>query len=261
MKSIFTARLIVVHLVIISMLGNPRLLAQYDYEPAELPMPDQRNTLGFNLSPPLVVLMSALPLNPRFGLYYKRQTKPNHKFRVQANYERIAFVENERSDLPLNWSDTTITFLLESQNHYNLDLRLGMEFFKPGQTTSMVYGFDFFLGTAYRRDASLTSPYYLDPELEVLVPSPFTAPASQWQEVDYLLLGFDFSIGQKIHLRDHVYLCIQWTPEVVYQLPYREVYSDPLVRTEAPPSTLEFRFRGIEVYFNYMFGKKPQGKA
>lgn len=261
MKPVFKAFLILIHFAVNPFLGTPSLLAQYDYEPTELPIPDQRNTLGFNLSPPLVVLMSALPLNPRFGLYYKRQTKPNHKFRVQANYERIEYFEDERSDLPLNWSDTTITFLLESRNHYNLDLRLGMEFFKPGQTSSMVYGFDVFMGTAYRRDARLTRPYYLDPELEVLVPSPFVAPASEWQEVNYLLFGLDFSIGQKIHLRDHVYLCIQWTPEVVYQMPFRETYSAPSARTEAPPSTLEFRFRGIEVYFNYMFGKKPKERA
>lgn len=228
-------------------------IAQVDYVPEEFPMPDHLNTIGTNLTPIIVGAMNSFPAQPRYGLYYKRQNKPYRKLRVQVNFETLDQYDAQRDNAPVSWSDSTITYILRDRFHFNSDIRLGMEFFKPGQKTTMVYGFDVFAGLAVRRDANLTTPYYLESAIDTWVPSPFVEPISNSTEVIYGYVGLDFSIAQKVFLRDQVYLTIQWTPELAYLWPIYESYSSPTARIESPQPSLSFRLRGIEVYLQYMF--------
>lgn len=226
---------------------------QDDYAPEDLTMPDERTTIGVNLTPMVVIAMNGLPMNPRWSLYYKRQVQPWKKYRVQANFEVLENYQSLRENTPLEWSDSTITYLLHDRFHYNADLRFGVEYFKPNQKFTMVYGFDAFVGIAVRNDVAFTTPYAWSIEDQFWIPSPTVSPWSREGEVIYGYVGLDFSIGQKVHVRDHVYFTIQWTPELMYLRPFSERYSSPEARTDAPQSAIEFRLRGIEVFFQYMF--------
>jgi len=238
---------------IASFLGVSHAYTQYDYEPASYPMPTECNTLGVNLTPAAVVLLNGYPVIPRFGLYYKRQTRPNRKFRVLANFENIEQYEAKRDAFPAQFTDTTVVYDVRDRHHYNIDLRLGIEFFKPGERFSMIYGFDVFGGIAVRNDLNIRTPWYLDPEIATWVPSPFVVSTRVSQEITYGIAGLDFSIAQRLGLKDHVYLTLQWMPEVVMQWPLNERYSAPSARIDAPPTTINFRLRGIELYFHYSF--------
>lgn len=226
---------------------------QDEYVTDDFPMPENRNTFGVNLTPIVVVGFGGLPVEPRFGIYYKRQHKPNSKWRVQLNYETIDRYNGLRDDDPLFWNDTSIAYTVRDRDYWNIDLRVGIEYFRPGQKFAMVYGFDFFGGIAKRRDRNVTEPLVFQEDLNIMVPSPFFAAEVNEALVHYAIIGADFSVGQRIHLKDHVYLTLQWTPELVYSWPIAEQYNRPAARTVAPTSSLDFRLRGIELYFHYMF--------
>ncbi|NQX91358.1 MAG: hypothetical protein HRT74_04350, partial [Flavobacteriales bacterium] len=76
---------------------------------------------------------------------------------------------------PYSFSDTTITYLLETRDAYYYDFRVGMEFFKPNRTTTMVYGFDAVIGWSRDYESDQTQPFYIDPICDCTVPSPFVA--------------------------------------------------------------------------------------
>ncbi len=230
-----------------------RGFAQYDHEPTEFQMPAERNTFGVNLTPAAVVLLNGYPAVPRFGLYYKRQTKPNRKNRIQANFENIEQYAAKRDAFPAQFTDTTITYNVRDRHYYNIDVRFGLEFFKPGERFSMIYGFDVFGGIAVRNNLNITTPWYFSLEAESWVPSPFVTSTRVSQEVTYGIAGLDFSIAQRLGINDHVYLTLQWMPEVVMQWPIAERYSAPSARIDAPPTTVNFRLRGVELYFHYSF--------
>ncbi|MEO0405534.1 MAG: hypothetical protein AAF193_11740, partial [Bacteroidota bacterium] len=104
--------------------------AQGQYEPETYEMPSTRNTIGVNITPAALVVMNSIPVKPRFSLSYKRQVAPNKKLRAMLNYQIEERFFDERDDVPLSYSDTTITYLLESRDAFNYDIRFGMEFFK-----------------------------------------------------------------------------------------------------------------------------------
>lgn len=226
---------------------------QDDYVFEDPPMPESLNTIGLNLTPMVVVAFGGLPVEPRFGLYYKRQHKPNSKWRIQLNYETIDRFSGQRDEAPLFWNDTTIAYTVRDRDHWNVDLRFGLEYFRPGQKFTMVYGFDIFGGLAVRRDRNVTEPLVFNEALNLMVPSPFLVTNVNEGLVHYAIIGADFSIGQRMHLKDHVYLTLQWTPEIVYSWPIYERYNQLSARTIAPASGIDFRLRGIELYFHYMF--------
>ncbi len=230
--------------------GLSVLRAQEEYVNEPMAMPEKRNTLATNLTPLVVASLNALPFQSRWNLVYKRQVKPWQKHRVYANFESIENTRLVRDDSPLDWSDTTITFVAQSSFFYNVDLRFGTEFFKPNRLFTMVYGFDAFGGFARRESEQLTTPYYFDAETG-WGPSPFVGERIDRREITYAFVGLDFSIAQRIQVKDHVYFTIQWTPELSYRWPVSEVYSTPQARTSAPNASLDFRLRGLEVYFNY----------
>lgn len=240
-------------LIVLFVLFSSLAHSQEDYVIEEHPMPETLNTIGLNLTPMVVVAFGGLPVEPRFGIYYKRQHKPNSKWRVQLNYETIDRFSGKRDEEPLFWNDTSIAYTVRDRDHWNVDLRIGLEYFRPGQKFAMVYGFDVFGGLAIRRNRNATEPLVFDETLNLMVPSPFFLTEANEGMVHYAMIGADFSIGQRMHLKDHVYLTLQWTPELVYSWPIYERYNRLSARTIAPSSSLDFRLRGIELYFHYMF--------
>lgn len=227
--------------------------AQYDNEPVTYEMPDRINAIGVNLTPGVLFLMNGDPIRAHFGIMYKRQTQPNKKWRFQLGYEMVDRLRDERQNLPLEWSDTTITFNHVTRDHFRTDFRMGMEFFKPNRTFTMVYGFDGFIGFERFTEDQRSNPFYLDPQLDAYVPSPFIAPETTSLTVDYTYIGADFSIGQKITVRKHLNFILQWTPELRYRWPIAESFSDPQLRANAPSNDLTFDFRGIELFVNVVF--------
>lgn len=222
------------------------------FEPRLDSIPNQRNTFGVNLTPAVIVFMNSYQNNPRFSAAYKRQTDINKKIRVTINYEiRQNFEEDLSNGRVLDYSDTTITYQLASAYHRSYDIRLGMEWFKPTRKVTSVYGIDLMLGTLSEQDGHRIIPRYFNGEFEI--PSPFVAPSSYQQTIQYALIGFDFSIGQRIRFNEKTNLTIRWTPEFFYRIPIQETYTDITLRTETPKSGIVMRLRGIELYLNYQF--------
>lgn len=233
------------------------LHAQDDYAPdtlrTEFPMPAERNGLAANLTPLAVVAMSGFPINPRWGLYYYRTVKPYKNIRIQANFESLARYDDQRLDAPVSWSDSTIVYQFESRQYINADLRLGMEYFKPGERFTMVYGFDAFVGFARRFDASFTRPYAYDLGTDSWVPSSLIPQENNEATVDLVYVGADFSIAQRVQVRPNAFLTLQWTPELAWYTVISERYANPADRSVRSFDGLQFRLRGIELYFHQRF--------
>ncbi|WP_306643307.1 hypothetical protein [Sanyastnella coralliicola] len=243
------------HLILLAtwLLIAPSLSAQYDNEPVVFTMPEKVNSIGVNLTPAIVTVMNGTPVISRYSLMYKRQVKPNRSWRFQVNFEDREFYEEERNDSPVSWSDTTITFQYDSRNYYNIDFRFGTEWYKADQKSSMTYGVDVLVGFWSEFDRERIRPFYLDPEFEVYVPSPFVAETFTEQTITYGYAGLDFSIGQKLYINENFNFMIRWTPEVLYLWPMSETYSDQSQRSTAPSSEFTFRLRGIEGLLHYTF--------
>jgi hypothetical protein len=196
--------------------------------------------------------MNALSISPRYSLSYKRQLDINKKIRLSGFYEiRDRFEESLSEATVTNFTDTTITYRLDHRNHFVADIRLGLEWFKPNRTTTMVYGVDLLAGLSTQIDGYSILPRYKT-DLG-FVPSPFVATTSYEQEITYFIVGFDFSIGQKLTTGDKLNFVIQWTPQFHYEFPIQEKYTDITQRDRSPADSFEFRIRGIEVFANYLF--------
>ncbi len=233
------------------------LTGQDDYAPdtlrSEFPMPNERNGLALNLTPMAVVAFSGIPANPRWGVHYYRTVKPYKNIRVQANFETLARYDGQRLEAPASWSDSTIVYEYQSRQYINADLRFGAEYFKPGERFTMVYGFDAFVGYGRRFDASFTRPYAYDPATEAWVPSALIPQEEQQSTVDLVYVGVDFSIAQRVRVRPNSFITLQWTPELAWYTLVGETHSPSQDRGLRSFDGLQFRLRGIELYFHYRF--------
>lgn len=227
--------------------------SQAQYEIEELTLPETLNTIGINLTPAALVLFNGIPYQTRFSAVYKRQVDVSKRLRFTLNYLIDERYFQERNELPLSFSDTTITFLLESEDNFGVDLRVGLEYFKPNRNTTMVYGFDVFLGYYFENSEEETQPFYIDPSCNCTLPSPFVLAQKRETHIEYLLAGADFSIGQQLNLSDKMNFIIQWTPSVFVKLPVNEEYTDISSREEAPQNSVDFNLRGFELFLNYVF--------
>ncbi|MDG1780682.1 MAG: hypothetical protein P8H59_07010 [Flavobacteriales bacterium] len=228
-------------------------LGQYD-DPVEYTMPEDLNTIGFNLTPAAILVMNSQQFSPRWSVFYKRQTAPNHKYRFQYHFESREKYELLQYESPLAWSDTTITLAYDTRNHRNQDLRVGIEFFNPLEKNTMIYGFDVGVGIWEEFDERVEVPYWNDPELNNQpVPSPFEASSSSYADVTWGYFVADFSIGHKFTTKKQFNFIVQWTPEVIYQWPVAENYSSLIAREDPPTDAFFFRLRGIELYMNIVF--------
>lgn len=228
-------------------------LAQYDNEPREFTMPEERNTVGLSITPAVILLMNGESISPRYIIDYKRQVAPNRKWRFNLTYEVLDRFDDQQRVTPVNWSDTTITLRIDSRDHVRYDFRIGHEWFKPDAKTTMVYGFDAFAGGMKLFDRKREVPFYLDPAYDYYVPSPFTAQTRLDQTLSKAYVGVDFSIGFKVNANDQFNLLIRWMPEVYYSWVVNEVFSDPLQRTEPERDELWWNLRGIEVMTHFLF--------
>lgn len=236
--------------ILLLLLSVSSMSAQYTSE--EMEMPSNLNTIGTNLTPAVVVFMNAFNVSPRYSLTYKRQIDVSKKLRLTAFYEIRDRYEEDLSDgTVIDFTDTTITYRIDHRDHYVMDLRVGLEWFKPNSATTMVYGVDLLAGLSTELDGYRDLPRY---KTDIgFVPSPFVLESKYEQEITYFLAGFDFSIGQKLNVSEKLNFVIQWTPQFHYQIPISETYSDITARDRAPADSFEFRLRGIEIYANYLF--------
>jgi hypothetical protein len=229
-------------------------VAQYDNEPVELTMPEERFELGVNISPAALLLMGGLPIHTRTGIYAKWMVKPYKQYRLGLNYEIEDRYDRELNEAPTMWTDSTITLLYNSRNNYRYDIHLGVEFFKPNVPFTMVYGFDAIVGFNHIENHTYTKELYEDPDYDYqLVPSPFKPETEDFAIVDYMYFGLDFSVGPKFNFSKNINIMLQWSPELLYERPIRESYSDITQRTTPPRSDLYFNMRGFEAYLQFRF--------
>ena len=222
------------------------------YEPEEEKLPDARNTIGTNLTPALVYLLNAYPSVPRFTLQYKRQQRINRKLRISVNYEiRDRYDETLEEGNVVGVGDSIAVFDLDRAFNYIVDVRGGMEWFKPNRVFTMVYGVDLYAG--YRRDYSGTDRVTLKLTDLGFIPHPDVPTASYEKAIEYGVAGFDFSIGSQFRASDKINFVIRWTPQFGYRSPIKEYYSDPALRTDPALGTIDLHLRLLELYVNYVF--------
>jgi|GEM_PF-1375738 len=227
--------------------------AQFD-DPVEYTMPEELNTIGFNVTPLVILAMNSDQYSPRWSFLFKRQNQPNSKVRIQVNLETRDKYDLIQRSSPLAWTDTTITVASDTRKHTNQDIRFGMEFFKPNEKNSMIYGFDAGVGIWSEFDEEVIVPYWNDPELaNQPVPSPFESSRKVTSEVTWAYAVLDFSVGHKFNANSNFNFILQWTPEVIYQWPVQENYSNPDARSNPPSDAFFFRLRGIELFMNVVF--------
>lgn len=247
-------KLLQVAILFISLCMSTALRAQYDNEPVEVVMPAERFELGVNISPAALLLLGGLPIHTRTGIYAKWMVKPYKQYRLGLNYEIEDRFDRELNEAPTVWTDTTITLLYNSRNNYRYDVHIGVEFFKPNVPFTMVYGFDAILGFNHIENHTYTKELYEDPEFDFqLVPSPFTPETEDYAIVDYLYFGADFSVGPKFNFSKNINLMLQWSPELLFERPISETYSDITQRTSPPRSDVYFNMRGFDAYLQFRF--------
>jgi hypothetical protein len=214
-------------------------------------MPATRNSVGVNLTPGLIVFMGGYPFRTKYSVIFKHQFAINSAWRLTANRELIIRIDEQLAEGSIiEFSDTTVTYRMDRKFHHTYDVRLGLEWFKP-RPNSMIYGVDLILGTRIEEEGHRIKPYAL--EGNVFVPSPLVPETVYSQEVSYVMMGFDFSIGQRLSASEKLNFVIRWTPEFAYLIPIKETYSDITQREVAASSEIVFHLRGIEVYAHYRF--------
>lgn len=250
---IWNMRCVTAILVIMLVFSGQHVWGQYDLD--SLVMPKAVNSIGLNLTPFGVILLGGRSDRYRVGLSYKRQVDVSKKLRARGQFERLRHVENELTEIPWDWSDSTIVFQHFTYNDYQYDLRFGLEFFKPNRTTTMVYGADVIIGYAVDYEGgnlnafkigneSCDSCYFPDPDI----------PDQEWEtQLDYAVLGLDFSVGQMLRIDDQWSITLFWSPELLYRIPVKEYYSSAALREKAPDSEFIMRLRGIELWLNFEF--------
>lgn len=238
------------YLILASILFTQAAQAQYDV--TEPVMPNKRQSFGVNLTPAAVILMNGSSLIARFGAQYKYQFKVNQRIRVGVNYEMIdRFQESVSQAEVIGFTEASITYRVRTRNHYTSDFRLGLEWFKPNRTFSMVYGVDAFAGVLVEQDSydDLTWDY----DGINYFPSSTVDPYRFKQEARFMTVGMDLTIGQQIKASDKVMFVVRWTPQFNLAFPIAETFSDPEQRQTPAVSRMEFRMRGIEVFAHVLF--------
>jgi hypothetical protein len=232
--------------------------AQYVDEDVPEKIPARFKSIGLNVSPVLPLIMGAIPINPRIGIVYKHQTKTSRKYRVTANVQfyDLFHIDPETETYNLSYqSDTTRSYQFIGDERTDVDLRFGMEWMNPDKKITPFYGFDLILGHASTEDyygtryAKLDTSYCetcftLDPQN----PGTFSE-----QRTYYLYTGFDFTVGWKILIKNHVDLYIQFAPEFRYQSLYREALSLEETKRFSPDEGLDIRIRAFETWISYRF--------
>ncbi len=119
----------------------------------------------------------------------------------------------------------------------------------------MVYGADLILGYATDFDGGYLKAFVIGNQNcdSCYFPDP-VQPDEDWEiQLDYAVIGLDFSVGQMLRIDDQWSITLFWSPELLYRIPVKEFYSHPALREDAPESELLMRLRGIELWLNFEF--------
>ncbi len=231
--------------------------AQNDYvSEQQEPVYSGKNEIRTNLTPIAVTFMAGEPLLPRWSLMYRRYISPNKTLRFWINYEQFSFLDEDLTQADkLPTGPDTFNFLVENQNEYGLDARIGMDWSKPDQKISAVYGVDAFVGWESRYYQEASYPYYLDQEMcsNCWVPSPFESPDFNKAELAYLKFGLDFSIGCLFRPTKNWEITLQWTPEIANRTELKSESNSAKAFDEIRNDGLSFHFRGLELFLGFHF--------
>lgn len=226
------------------------LTATAQYEPFEPPqeatMPVYRHSLGLNLTPAAVILMNGQSIISRFSLCYTYQLTPHSRLRSSLNYEILDYKDESLSEATIvGITGNDVTFHQDRIFHSVADFRVGMEWHRPEQIFSMVYGADLFGGVLNEQD-SFTEVTWTLGETGY---KPSNTPTTHFEHVRrYMLVGGSVSIGQQIQVKDKLRFVFRWTPQFHLALPAGETITNAELRTEPPTPKTSFRLRGVELY-------------
>jgi ABC-type amino acid transport substrate-binding protein len=230
--------------------------AQYVEE--EVRMPAQLNSLGINITHGLSFASGAIPVNPRIGLVYRRQTAPNRNYRVMLSAQfydpfEVNEIDGYGSLVPM--TDTTAYRRYYSNDEFDVELRAGKEWFKPEKKATPIYGFDIILGHALRERLYGTDYLVLDTSFcaECYVQDLTQISPSNEYNTFFLYTGLDMTVGWKILIKDNWELFLQLSPEIRYYVLYDEFIDLDEPRDTFDKSYLDFRLRLLEVYTSVRF--------
>lgn len=241
-------RYVLFTILLFLLLDTDRCMAQYDLD--SLVMPEEIHTVGVNVTPFGIMVLGGDSERRRFGVTYKKQVDVSKKIRVRGQFERLRYADNELTEIPYSWTDSTITFEYYSYLDMQYDVRVGIEFFKPNRTTTMVYGADVIAGYATDYDEGYLRSFKVDTTFCDYCFRPHEIEGlTEWEkQIDYGVVGLDFSVGQMLRINEIINITLLWCPELIYRIPMKEYYSVPSQREDAPESQLRMRLRGIELW-------------
>jgi hypothetical protein len=214
------------------------------------------NMVGLNLTVPATLLMGAEHFSPRYSLLFRRMLQSNKALRIWANYEILDdYSEDITTADAVPTGANTFEYRADYRSSYRTDVRVGMDWSKPDRAISAVYGADIFAGYESYHFGTNYTPYFLDTAncSNCWVPSPFEATRSEKGELEYLLLGADFSIGCLFRPSEKTEVTLQWTPEITSRSELHSFSDDATALRAIRNDGISFNFRGVELFVGIRF--------
>ncbi|MCC6600630.1 MAG: hypothetical protein IT223_08125 [Crocinitomicaceae bacterium] len=221
-------------------------------------MAGKKNAVGLYITSPVVALAGAFPYNTRLGLVYKQRRRDIRSFRLQGVVDLYDLLDDDgKLSTVIELTDTTMTYLYESDKEMTATLRSGFEWSDPKKAVSAVYGVDLIAGLGYYSYKEKHITYYQDTTANTIRPD-FNRSVSEKTIEDYsrqnFYAGIDFTFGCRANIGKSWSMVAQISPEILFS-PIRDLHYNivphPLVKDES--FAVDFRLRLIELLLYYRF--------
>ena len=213
--------------------------------------PPRTESIGLTITPIGSSLVAAVPVNPRFGIWYKHEFKPGWRFRVGINGQVFDPRNINDDDVSYDYylNDSTLRFVSVYKDEWNADLRMGIEYFKAGKKNGWVVGADVIIGNAIEDSGE----YYYDIIFSDSIsygPGNYYYPRINsdnphyYRQVGYLYGGLQASAGYRAMLTRWLEFQVQFTPEIRVEVPVRDAIDSNMELTESMTRERTTRIRG-----------------
>jgi len=221
-----------------------------DSLPTEIPFKHQ---IGVALTPFALVLLGGEPFQRKYGLIWRKRLGVSKNLRVSVNMINYNPMVDSPSSLH-ELTDTGAVMVTTALLDRSLDLRGGLEWFKPYQKHGAVFGMDALVGM---RDINRERNYTVLPydtlssnnvglEIENAQPQDFS-------RLRVALAGVTANFGYALHAGDKFIFHFMWSPQLVYLIPISESFSDVSFSQERFNRGMILDFSFMEFYLSRKF--------
>lgn len=237
--------------------------AQY-YELPDSVIIENKNSLGFYVSPVAAFMLNSFAYSPRFGLQYKRWLTDYKRLRLSLVHDFIEydFGNNDFDESRFVQSTgSTLWMLSESRMQRKTTLRAGMEWTDYSSKIDSYFGFDIIAGyksdeydTYYKAYDYYTSTNSTDTaDYVVANTSMDKRPYSYYYQ--YLEFGIAPIIGWRFDIKKRFEFTINASPELSVAIPIAQEWRGemPMPIESRADTEIEFRLRLLEMVLSYRF--------